>query len=42
VPDTRLTVLDTRWLIEAYFRRFPGYNRGIIVPAVVASPPERS
>jgi putative glutathione S-transferase len=34
-PDGRDPVLGIRWLQEAYFARFPGYDRGITVPAVV-------
>ena len=29
-------------LQEAYFARFPGYDRGITVPAIVDIPPGRS
>jgi putative glutathione S-transferase len=37
-PDGRDPVLGIRWLQEAYFARFPGYDRGITVPAVVDVP----
>lgn len=34
-PDEKDPVLGIHWLAEAYYRRFPGYRRGITVPAVV-------
>ncbi|MBO0709625.1 MAG: glutathione S-transferase family protein, partial [Candidatus Dormibacteraeota bacterium] len=34
-PDGRDPVLGIHWLQEAYVKRFPGYPRGITVPAVV-------
>ncbi|MFV0426780.1 MAG: glutathione S-transferase family protein [Beutenbergiaceae bacterium] len=34
-PDGRDPVLGYRWLAEAYYRRFPGYPKGITVPAMV-------
>jgi putative glutathione S-transferase len=37
-PDGRDPVLGIRWLQEAYFARFPGYDRGITVPAIVDIP----
>ena len=37
-PDGRDPVLDIERLQEAYFRRFPGYPRGITVPAMVDIP----
>jgi putative glutathione S-transferase len=37
-PDGRDPVLGIERLQEAYFKRFPGYERGITVPAVVDVP----
>src|SRR5918997_2266623 len=37
-PDGKDPVLGIGWLQEAYFRRFPGYERGITVPAIVDVP----
>jgi len=34
-PDGKDPVLGVHWLQEAYFARFPGYERGITVPAIV-------
>ena len=34
-PDRKDPVLGIRWLAEAYYRREPGYGRGITVPAIV-------
>src|SRR5699024_10641295 len=34
-PDGLDPVLGVHWLAEAYYRRVPGYRRGITVPAVV-------
>ncbi|MGO1183069.1 MAG: glutathione S-transferase family protein [Micrococcaceae bacterium] len=36
--DERDPVLRTHWLMENYLRRFPGYPRGITVPALVDVP----
>jgi putative glutathione S-transferase len=37
-PGGKDPVLGIRWLAEAYYRRFPGYERGITVPAIVDIP----
>ncbi|KXK63558.1 glutathione-dependent reductase [Micromonospora rosaria] len=37
-PDGRDPVLGYERLAEAYFARFPGYDRGITVPAIVDTP----
>jgi glutathionyl-hydroquinone reductase len=37
-PDGRDPVLGIKRLQEAYFARFPGYERGITVPAIVDEP----
>ncbi|TLP99687.1 glutathione S-transferase family protein [Nesterenkonia salmonea] len=37
-PDGRDPVLNTQWLQENYFKRFPDYPRGITVPALVDVP----
>ncbi|MET0766146.1 MAG: glutathione S-transferase C-terminal domain-containing protein [Aeromicrobium sp.] len=37
-PDGRDPVLGIGRLAEAYFKRFPGYERGITVPAIVDVP----
>ncbi len=37
-PDGRDPVLNTEWLQENYFKRFPDYPRGITVPALVDIP----
>lgn len=37
-PDGLDPVLGIRWIAEAYYRRIPGYERGITVPAVVDVP----
>jgi putative glutathione S-transferase len=34
-PGGKDPVLGIHWLAEAYYRRFPGYERGITVPAIV-------
>ncbi|WBL20359.1 glutathione S-transferase family protein [Citricoccus sp. NR2] len=36
--DEKDSVLRTHWLMENYLRRFPGYPRGITVPAIVDVP----
>src|SRR5690349_13291061 len=40
-PDGTDPVLGIRWLEEAYLARFPGYDRGITVPAIVDVPTGR-
>jgi putative glutathione S-transferase len=37
-PDGRDPVLGIHWLAEAFYRRVPGYLKGITVPAVVDVP----
>src|SRR5258706_6757913 len=37
-PCGRDPVLDIERIQEAYFKRFPGYERGITVPAIVDVP----
>jgi glutathionyl-hydroquinone reductase len=37
-PGGKDPVLGIEWLEEAYFARFPGYDRGITVPAIVDVP----
>jgi putative glutathione S-transferase len=34
-PDELDPVLGIHWLAEAYYRRVPGYPKGITVPAIV-------